>query len=106
MLVAFGSLSKSSVLVRSSIGPFRSFLYFGILLTKTIAISQKLTQRGALERLYLQSEDLDVFILAVTAESGCASSFCREVLFLYTCIAPFSLSEASGSFCVFYNFFF
>ena len=32
VLVAFRSLSKSSVLVRSSIGPFRSFLYFGILL--------------------------------------------------------------------------
>ena len=39
MLVAFGSLSKSSVLVRSSIGPFCSFLYFGILLTQMAATS-------------------------------------------------------------------
>ena len=41
MLVAFGGLSKSSVLVRSSIGSFRSFLYFGILLTETAGPSEK-----------------------------------------------------------------
>ena len=50
MLVALGSLSKSSVLDRSSIGPFRSFLYFGILLIETTATSERLAQRGALER--------------------------------------------------------
>ena len=50
MLIAFGSLSKSSVLVRSSIGPFCSFLYFGTLLTETTACSERLAQRGALER--------------------------------------------------------
>ena len=49
MLVAFGSLSKSSVLVRSSIGPFHSFLYFGILLTEIAATSERLAQRSALE---------------------------------------------------------
>ena len=41
VFVAFGSLSKSSVLVRSSIGPLRSFLYFGILLTETAATSER-----------------------------------------------------------------
>ena len=71
MLVVLGSLSKSSVLVRSSIGPFRSFLYFGILLTETAATSERLAQRGALERprwLHLQPEDLDVVTPPVTAE--------------------------------------
>ena len=55
MLVAFGSLSKSSVLVRSSIGPFCSFSYFGILLTETGATSERLAQRGALERPFWAS---------------------------------------------------
>ena len=50
VLVAFGSLSKSSILVRTSIGPFRCFLYLGILLTETAASSEKLPQRIALER--------------------------------------------------------
>ena len=36
-LVAFGSFSKSSVLDCSLIGPFRSLLYFSILLTEGAA---------------------------------------------------------------------
>ena len=44
VLVAFGSFSKSNVLVRSSIGPFRSFLYFGILLTETGATGERASQ--------------------------------------------------------------
>ena len=50
VLVTFRSLSKSSVLVCSSIGPFRSFLYFGILLTETAASHERLAQHGTLER--------------------------------------------------------
>ena len=104
MLVAFGSLSKSSVLVRSSIGPFRSFLYFGILLTETAATGERLAQRGALKRprwLHKQPGDLDVVTPSVTVEREWASSFCREVPFSFRMRHPFFVSEASGSFCIF-----
>ena len=45
-LVVFGSVSRSSVLVRTSIGSFWYFLYFGILLTETAATSERLAHVG------------------------------------------------------------
>ena len=69
MLVAFGSLSKSSVLVRSSIGPFGYFLYFGILLTETAGTNE----RAATWPSTCSKGNLDVVTPSVTAE--------REMIF-------------------------
>ena len=97
MLVAFGSLSKSIVLVRSSIGPFRSFLYFDILLTETGATSERtgvplVSKVLSLRWSLLKENELPPFV--------------RRFLFLCACIAPFSCQRPLGVSTYFNNFLF
>ena len=107
MLVAFGCLSKSNVLVRSSIGPFRSFLYFDMLLTETGSTSERTCQRVVQRRtrgVPLVSKVLSLrWSLLKESEPP---PFVGGSLFLYACVAPFTCQRPLGVSAYFNNFLF
>ena len=108
VLVAFGSLSQSSVLVCSLIGPFRSLLYFGIQLTERAAMSERTSQRFVQWRMcgvFHQLARCFPFSGHYLKESE-PPPLVRRSLFLYACVIPFSYQRPLGVSAYFNNFLF
>ena len=108
MLVAFGSLSKLSVLVCSLIGPFHSLLYFAILLTKRAATSERTSQcfiQRRMRGIFHQLARCCHFTTHCLKENE-LPPFVGKSLFLYACIAPCSCQRPLGVSEYFDNFLF
>ena len=91
-------LSKSSVLVYSSIGPFRNLLYFGILLTERAATSERTSQCVVQRRtcgIYHLLTRCCHFAGHCWKESEPPPLVGRS-LFLYACVIPFSCQRPLG----------
>ena len=102
-----------SVLVQcfssSFVGPFRSFLYFGILLTETAATSERLAPRVALERsrlLPLAAGRFRCHFAGHRWKENELPSLAGRSLFLYVRVAPFSCQRPLGVSAYFNNFLF
>ena len=106
VLVAFGSLSKSSILVCSLIDPFRCLLYFGILLTERAATSERTSQRFVQRRMrgiFHQLARCCHFAGHCLKENQ-PPPFVGRSLFSYACVIPFSCQKPLGVSAYFNNF--
>ena len=87
MLDAFEKIYLNLVFsVRSSIGSFDTFLYFGCMLTETATIGERLASAppkdGRIWPSTSNKEDFSVVTSPVTAERERVSFYCRKDLFL------------------------
>ena len=106
MLVTLGSLSKSSVLVCSLIGIFRSLLYYGILLTERAATSERTSQRFVQRLMHGVFHQLArcCHFAGHCLKENELPPFVGRSLFLYACVVPFSCQRPLGVSAYFNDF--